>query len=274
MTLKAFCVFRKLPRRLILRIDGFGFVPGWRHQYHRQLLTSEYRRPGWPSEGVGTLLDDEDFSAASESALAGLAPSFYLQQGNGFVSETILNRTYTDLKALPISPALGTSLLAIPRTKSHLGNELRLFFRRETDGQIAVFERSPDFTAVYDTDDEPALPFGTVGENSNIAGFTTARSAGTSDLNTMILLQDVSSGDITYTWTGDSSGWQNTATDSVFEGADAGGLACLTAATTWDGYGVKALEVSNDMNKCYFLVDGRIKEVWWDGSSWTDNGFI
>lgn len=239
----------------------------------RKLLTL-YRRPGWPSKGVGTLLDDEDFPAASESALAGFAPSFYLQLENGSVSETILHGTYTDLKALPISPSSGTPLLAVPRTKSHTGNELRLFFRRETDGQIAVFERSPDFIAAYDTDSEPALPFGTVGENSNIAGFTTARSTGTGDLNTMILLQDVPSGDITYTWAGNSSGWQDTATDDVFEGADAGGLACLTAATTWDGYGVKPLEVSDDMNKCFFAVDGRIKEVWWDGSSWTENGFI
>lgn len=233
-----------------------------------------YRRPGWPSEGVGTLLDDEGFTATDESALAGLAPGFYLQLSNGSVAETILNGKYTDPKTLPISPASGTPLLAVPRTKSHTGNELRLFFRRETDGQIAVFERSPDFTPAYDTDAEPALPFGTVGEDSNIAGFTTARSVGTSDLNTMILLQDVPGGDITYTWAGDSAGWQTTATDSVFEGADAGGMACLTAATTWDGYGVKPLEVSNDMNKCYFVVDGRIKEVWWDGSSWTDNGFI
>lgn len=237
-----------------------------------QLLTLEHRRPGWPSEGTGTKLDDADFSATSKSALAGFTPSFYLQEVNGSVSETILNGNYTDLQALPISPSSGTPLLAVPRTKSHSGNELRLFFRRETDGQIAVFERSPDFTPAYDTDSEPALPFGTVGEESNIAGFTTARSAGTSDLNTMILLQDVPSGDVTYTWASDSSGWRNTATDSVFEGADAGGLSCLTAATTWDGYGVKPLEVS--MNKCYFVVEGRIKEVWWDGSSWTDNGFI
>lgn len=239
-----------------------------------QTLTLIRRRPGWPSEGVGTKLDDEGFSAASESALAGLAPSFYLQEGNGSVSETILNGSYTEPKALLISPSSGTPILAVPRTKSHSGNELRLFFRRGTDGQIAVFERSPDFTAAYDTDDEPALPFGTVGEDSNIAGFTTARSDGTSDLNTMVLLQDVPSGDITYTWANDSLGWQNTGTDAVFEGADAGGLACLTAATTWDGYGVKPLEVSNDMNKCYFVVDGRIKEVWWNGNSWADNGFI
>lgn len=257
---------------------GHGWVRdlfSWcRHHIFNQLLIPEHRRPGWPSEGTGTKLDDADFSATSKSALAGFTPSFYLQEGDGSVSETTLNGNYTDLKALPISPASGTPLLAVPRTKSHSGNELRLFFRRETDGQIAVFERSPDFTAEYDTDSEPALPFGTVGEESNIAGFTTARSAGTSDLDTMILLQDVPSGDVTYTWAGDSSGWHDTATDSVFEGADAGGLSCLTAATTWDGYGVKPLEVSNDMNKCYFVVEGRIKEVWWDGSSWTDNGFI
>lgn len=239
-----------------------------------KLLTLGHRRPGWPAQGVGTKLDDAGFSAASESSLAGFAPSFYLQQDNGSVSETMLNGSYTKLKTLPISAASGTPLLAVPRTKSHTGNELRLFFRRETDGQIAVFERSPDFTAAYATDAEPALPFGTVGEDSNIAGFTTARSAGTSDLNTMILVQDVPSGDITYTWAGDSAGWQDTGTDAVFEGADAGGLSCLTAATTWDGYGVKPLEVSNDMNKCYFVVEGRIKEVSWDGSSWTDNGSI
>lgn len=220
------------------------------------------------------MLDNADFSAAGKSSIAGFAPSFYLQQSNGSVSETTLHGTYTDLKALPITPATGTPLLALPRTKGHSGNELRLFFRRETDGQMAVFERSPDFIAAYDTDDEPALPFGTVGENTNIAGFTTARSVGTSDLNTMILLQDVPSGDITYTWSGTSSGWEDTATDPVFDGADAGGMACLTAATTWDGYGVKPLQVSDDMNKCYFAVRGRIKEVWWDGSSWTDNGFI
>lgn len=219
-----------------LRTDGFGIHLRIRRREPKpgQLLTLDYRRPGWPSEGLCTKLGD-----------AGFTPSFYLQEGNGSVSETFLNESYTALKTLPISPASGTPFLAVPRTKSHSGNELRLFFRRETDGQIAVFERSPDFTAAYDMDDEPALPFGTVGANRNIAGFTTARSAGTSDLNTVILLQDVPRGDITYTWTGDSSGWQDMATDSVFDGADVGGLSCLTAAATWDGYGVKPLEVSN-----------------------------
>ncbi|KAL1865183.1 hypothetical protein Daus18300_007310 [Diaporthe australafricana] len=231
-------------------------------------------RLGWPSVGKSAMLNKAGFYATSKSALAGFIPSFYLQAGNGSVSETILNGTYTDLATLPISPASETPLLAIPRTKTHADNELRLFFRRNMDGKIAVFERDSNYTAAFATDGEPALPFGTVGEGSILAGFTTARSAGTSDLNTMILLQDIPSGDIKYTWTGDASGWQDAATDVVFEGADAGGVTCLTAATTWNGHGVKPLEVSDDMNKCYFLAEGKIKEVWWDGSSWTEVGFI
>lgn len=238
------------------------------------LLTLWCRRSGYPSVGWRAGIGNQGFAATSGSGLASFAPGFYLQGSNGSVSETIFNGTYTALATLPISPASGTPLLAIPRTKSHSGNELRLFFRRDMDGQIAVFERYPNFTAVYDTDGEPVLPFGTANERSNLAGFTVAGYADTDELNTMILMQDVSSGNITYTWIGDASGWQDSTTDDVFHGAGVGGMSCVTAATTWAGYGVKPLEVSNDMNKCYFLVNGRIKEVWWDGSSWTDNGFI
>lgn len=125
------------------------------------------------------MLNKVGFHATNESVLAGFIPSFYVQAGNESVPETTLNGTYTDLATLPISPASGTPLLAMPRTKTHAGDELRLFFRRKMDGKIAVFERDPSFTAAFNTDGEPALPFGTLGGGSILAGFTTVRSAGT-----------------------------------------------------------------------------------------------
>lgn len=87
-------------------------------------------------------------------------------------------------------------------------------------------------------------------------------------------MQDSTSGNITYTWQDYSTRWLASSTASVFDGADVGGLACVTAAATCDRHGDAPLEVADDMNKCCFFVGERIKEGPWDGRSWSDGGSI
>ena len=120
----------------------------------------------------------------------------------------------------------------------------------------------------------------TIPQGSPLAAFTVARSPSPSRdgpdqfVNTYILYADAR-GAVQMVWQNDQSGWQGPRHYAAFDGAEAGtDLACLTPAA-WDGSGV-ALAGAYDMSRCYFQAGGagRVREVQFDGSDWTDRGYL
>lgn len=110
-------------------------------------------------------------------------------------------------------------------------------------------------------------------DSSAIGAFVTARPNDSNNLtNTYILYQD-DSGTIQTYWQDDASGWKGPKTYDAFSGADNGtDITCVTMAA-WDGAGVE-LSSSQDMNRCYFQVNNQVREVYYDGSNWSDEGYL
>jgi hypothetical protein len=93
-------------------------------------------------------------------------------------------------------------------------------------------------------------------------------------INTYVLFQqDSTSGDVFVASLDDSNGWRGPTTNSVLSGADNGTeISCVTMGA-WDSAGVNMSPLT-DMNRCYYQSGTKIKEVWFDGATWHDRGFL
>ncbi|KAI1376299.1 hypothetical protein F4677DRAFT_419526 [Hypoxylon crocopeplum] len=105
--------------------------------------------------------------------------------------------------------------------------------------------------------------------NTALAAFSVGRPYDTNNqVNTYILYQDDDNdGKIWVVWQDDDSGWKGPETYDALDGADKDtDIACLTPGA----YAAANIDIlrDQDMNRCFFMAGGRVKEVWFDGTNW------
>lgn len=193
------------------------------------------------------------------------------------------NFTSSDLDTGTGTRAGASSHLALPGMldRGPNENEVRFFFR-DREGRIRLHTRAPDNGVVTASSGslDVAIP-----EGAALAGFTYGRRDGS--LNTLLLFQDVgrandNGGIVILSQMDGSTGTKFSAptSDPVFASADVPtSITCLTKGpgVTYDNnaYVSMALSTKTDLNRCYFQSDkGKIKEVLWDGTKWTDLGHL
>jgi hypothetical protein len=73
------------------------------------------------------------------------------------------------------------------------------------------------------------------------------------------------------TWEDDNTGWKTESTPDSLGSPDKGtGITCLTP-TLW---GEGSLQPGYSMARCYYLIDGHIREIQYDGSNWSVAGNV
>ncbi|KAK6448336.1 hypothetical protein FP744_10004586 [Trichoderma asperellum] len=116
------------------------------------------------------------------------------------------------------------------------------------------------------------LPAITMPAETAIGAFSIPRSADSSNtaMNNYILWQNAT-GAIQMTWEDDNTGWRTSSTPESLGTPDSGtGITCLTP-TVW---AVGSLQPGYSMARCYYLIDGRIREIQYDGSNWSVVGNV
>lgn len=230
-------------------------------------------RDGGPVTGFSDSIVNASFTPAADSRLATYWPSTVYQDSDGSVQEIYFNLTnggYQKPASLAVSGTAAGPLIALPLTPAHGGKELRVLYRR-SDGKLYEFNRNAAGTTVSSSG---AMPF-SVPDGAGVGAFATANS-GDDSLTTYLVWQDTAgNGTVQIAWQdGSADGWKGPVTDPVFDGADnPTQLACVTAGST-GGDATVPLQAKDDMNRCYFQVGGALKEVLYDGSEWTDLGFV
>lgn len=69
----------------------------------------------------------------------------------------------------------------------------------------------------------------------------------------------------------DNNGWQTSSTPDALGSPDEGtDIACLTATS----YAWTLIQAKYDMARCYYMVDGKVREVKYDGSTWSVVGYV
>ncbi|KAK7990340.1 hypothetical protein PG990_014620 [Apiospora arundinis] len=149
------------------------------------------------------------------------------------------------------------------------------FFYRNQEGLLAyqlaatTFVTAPTLMQWNRTE----FPRVELGESAAISGFAFATETG-DKVETHVLYQD-RAGDIQMVWQTHNKPWQGPSTFEPLRGADKDtDIACLTrGAYSRPGLSI-ALSPSLTANLCYFQSQGKLKEVWYDGSNWFDCGFV
>ncbi|KAK6852208.1 hypothetical protein PG995_012333 [Apiospora arundinis] len=149
------------------------------------------------------------------------------------------------------------------------------FFYRNQEGLLAyqlaatTFVTAPTLMQWNRTE----FPRVELGESAAISGFAFATETG-DKVETYVLYQD-GAGDIQMVWQTHNKPWQGPSTFEPLRGADKDtDIACLTrGAYSRPGLSI-ALSPSLTANLCYFQSQGKLKEVWYDGSNWFDCGFV
>jgi hypothetical protein len=214
---------------------------------------------------------------ARGSQLGGYWPSIIFHDSSGALKETIYNHSiHSFVGPLTVGPSstLGSPILVLPLEPNHSAgrtnaaySSIRIIYRG-TDGRLMAFDRDADGTQVSSSGALPATPEG----GSSIGGFAVTRPGSSGKLNSYILYQS-DDGIIRFMYQNDDAGWNGPFFDPVFDGADnPTKIACCTGAAMGDP--AIPLSSTSSLSYCFFQAGRKLKHVHFDGSRWTDKGFV
>lgn len=187
-------------------------------------------------------------------------------------SSAVLGSLHTDMVVLPMNAWL------------YQNTNLTLtagFFYRAPDSTLAFSLGEPTVPGTNDSSllkwntTDGGFPNVSLPDWSAIGGFAVARTIYAMEVDTHLLYQD-GNGTIQVLSQQDAKPWKGPETFDAFNGADMGtSIACLTmGAYNRDDTMHTSLSTSPETNRCYFQSEGRLKEVWYDGSEWRDCGAV
>ncbi|KAL7902196.1 hypothetical protein HDV63DRAFT_361023 [Trichoderma sp. SZMC 28014] len=141
-------------------------------------------------------------------------------------------------------------------------------FIYQRDDQKLFVEGRKDSTTSVSTVTIPAI---TLPAEAAIGAFAIPRDSSSNPaMNNYILWQNAT-GAIQMTWEDDNTGWRTSSTPASLGVPDKGtGITCLTPTL----FAVGSLQPGYSMARCYYLVDGRIREIQYDGSNWSVVGNV
>ncbi|KAL7893630.1 hypothetical protein HDV63DRAFT_183290 [Trichoderma sp. SZMC 28014] len=201
------------------------------------------------------------WKASPNSRLAAYWPSVIFQaENNGLQEAYDANLTWVR-NPKGLQSRNGSALAELPSSviEGRFGGDRILYQRND---QKLIIQGRTNLTNKLSLGAPPVAipPTGAMG------AFTVPRYSNSSDgaMNTYILWQN-SSDTLLMTWEDDDTGWRTSSTPTFLGRPDNGtGISCLTA-TLWT---VASLPSDYSTARCYYLVDGQIREVQYDGSNW------
>ncbi|PNP41792.1 hypothetical protein TGAMA5MH_06385 [Trichoderma gamsii] len=207
------------------------------------------------------------WKASPNTRLAAYWPSVIFQDGNNQVQEAYDANLTWARSSKGLKSRNGSALAEVP--SSVLGGRFggdKILYQR--DDQKLILEGRTNLTNKLSIGAPPiAIP-----PNSPMGAFTVPRYSNSSDgaMNTYILWQN-SSDTLLMTWEDDDTGWRTSSTPTFLGRPDNGtGISCLTA-TLWT---VASLPSDYSTARCYYLMNGQIREVKYDGSNWAVIGNV
>ncbi|KAI0137095.1 hypothetical protein BJ170DRAFT_677953 [Xylariales sp. AK1849] len=231
-------------------------------------------------KGQGSSINDYPLKVADNSSISTYFPYIVSQDTDNKLRWTMMlgqngsNLTqpwWVNDTDLNVVGAKGTDLTLLPVAQTYLDDGG--FIYRTDEGRLATAIK--DYTGNATTDASWSRGFLStpIPADSAIGAFVVGRPYTPEDVNTYILYQD-DAGVIQVVWQ-DGDEWQGPETYDAFDNAETGtDIECLTQGAS-DSMHVQVSR-EQDMNRCFFQEKGtgRLKEVWFDGSDWKDEGFV
>lgn len=235
-----------------------------------------------PLKGRRSSIDDWPLQVPQDSKISCYFPYIASQNKNNSMSWTLMlgmdgsnpsapwwiNDTNMDAVG-----SRGTGMVALPVGQRYLN--AGGFVYRNSDGKLASRIRDAQYSSNAAASWTKATLSTEIPADSPIAAFVVGRPFNNANqINTYVLYQDAE-GVIRVVWQDDDSGWKGPETQDVFADAEMGtDIACLTPGA-WDAASI-TISREQDMNRCFFQekTTGRVKEVWFDGTRWNNEGYV
>ncbi|ETS74736.1 hypothetical protein PFICI_13220 [Pestalotiopsis fici W106-1] len=256
-----------------------------------QMCGQVFKNGSTPIDGSPDSINALNFTAPDGTSMASYFPYIMVQdqasnQMMWYGYKYQIQNGYFDLTAesQPVLASSHTSMVVLPVNAWMYENInitlLAGFFYRTMEGTLAFALGQPTVPG-----DHPSFllwnttaggfPNVSLPEGGAISGFASGRVIRSEQVDTHLLYQD-GNGTIQVLWQENGKDWQGPTTFDAFDGADMGtSIACLTlGAYSRDGGMHVNVPSNSDTNRCYFQSQGGLKEVWYDGYTWRDCGFI
>ncbi|KAJ4854846.1 uncharacterized protein T069G_10404 [Trichoderma breve] len=231
-----------------------------------------FREQDSPSPSARTfngsgIMSSKGWKAAGDTKIATYWPSVIFQDNSDQIQEAYYANLTWAQSEVGLKCQNRSAFAEVPYsvTAGRFGGEKIIF---QQDNQKLLVEERDNSTDKLDV----AAPSITIPANAAMGAFTVPRDPDTADgtMNTYILWQD-STGALQMTWEDDGTGWRTSSMPASLGSPDKGtGISCLTP-TLW---AVASLLSDYGMARCYYLVDGNIREVQYDGSNWSVIGNV
>ncbi|KAK1254112.1 hypothetical protein MKX08_008107 [Trichoderma sp. CBMAI-0020] len=241
----------------VFYVDKLGQIQEWEVQEH----------PGAATNNLNGTISSLGLKPGPNSRLATYWPSLIFQDDLNQLQETYFTTSSKWLQnPLNISPQNHSALAEIVYSASSARKGGGNFIYQGGDQKLQAEGRSSSTTSLKADAPAVAIP-----SESPIGAFSVPRNSQTdSPMNTYILWQNKTDG-VQITWMDDDKGWQTTSAPDSFGNPDKGtDITCLMPSA----FSFTPLQSKYDMARCYYLVDGRIREVKYDGSNWSVVGNV
>ncbi|KAL7895910.1 hypothetical protein HDV64DRAFT_255974, partial [Trichoderma sp. TUCIM 5745] len=238
-------------------VDEAGQIQEWEVQ----------ETPGAATKNLNGTISSLGLKPGPNSRLATYWPSVIFQDELNQLQETYFTTAAKWLQnPLNVSPQNHSALVEIVYSASSARKGGGNFIYQDGDQKLQAEGRSSSTTSLKADSPAVAIP-----SEAPIGAFSVPRnSQADSPMNTYILWANQTDG-VQITWMDDDKGWQTTSAPGSFGSPDKGtDITCLTPSA----FSYTPIQSKYDMARCYYLVDGRIREVKYDGSNWSVVGNV
>ncbi|KAL7935643.1 hypothetical protein V8C35DRAFT_297863 [Trichoderma chlorosporum] len=210
-------------------------------------------------------INAEAIRAGPDTRLAAYWPSVIFQNEVNQIEEAYYSiRRSWGQKLLNLSSLNHSALVEVPYSGTRSGSA-NFIYQRDDNQLFAEWRANASVGAAADA------PPNIIPPQASIGAFAIPKNTLQDSLMNTYILWRNDTGPIQMTKNDDNNGWQTSSTPDALgipdEGTD---IACLTATN----YVVAPVQSKYDMARCYYMVDGKVREVKYDGSTWSVVGYV
>lgn len=238
---------------------------------------------GLPRKGKPSSINNYQIPAAVNSSLSCYFPYLISQDSDNpgqtrwtrLLTNTSSDRAWeTEIVTNATDAAASTEYVLLPVAQEVQENAGFVYRAAGGDLGLAMKDYAGGDTLTDVSWTRGALSAGGVAAGSAVGAFVVGRPYTSADINTYVLYQINTSGDIQVVWQ-DGDGWRGPESYDALKGAEPGSdIECLTQGA-WAGVGVPVSR-AQDMNRCFFQEKGtgKLREVWFNGTDWRNEGYV
>ncbi|KAL6812894.1 hypothetical protein GGI42DRAFT_313168 [Trichoderma sp. SZMC 28013] len=236
-----------------------------KQDYIYEWIIREQKVPVVTTTDTTGTINSKAYKAGPNTRLASYWPSLIWQNDVNQLEEAYFTvQSVWDQQLLNLSSVNHSALVEVPYWGGRTGSA-NFIYQRDDQRLFAEWRVNASVGAAADA------PPDIIPSQASIGAFAIPKTTVQDSLMNTYILWRNDTGAIQMTKNDDNNGWQTSSTPDALGSPDEGtDIACLTATN----YVVTPIQSKFDMARCYYMVNGKVREVKFDGSTWSVVGNV